>query len=493
MTNKTSFLFFIFFFNTIALSIAQYNPIISPKKLKKDFSKLVAMVEAHPSPFRHISEENLYSLIDSTKKLLNKPMNKVDFFKLASPIYSTIKDGHSSISIPSDWLKKYKKQHGVFPYKVYLREDNSLFIIDNYSQEEAIALGSEIIAFNDIPLHTFLDKISPYIAYEQEIFRNELIQSNLDLYLLLYFGELEAIKITYQDQSPKSHVVKYIDYGDKMKRLAVADKRRAKKLATNQPFEYNKIGTDVGLIQIYSFALSGASGYEVFLRNTFKKIQKDGVTSLIIDVRGNTGGFPKAVSDLIHYISEKYFKTMAMSEMKVSEAYKSYYLDGTNINPFRSLFLKRRHYIDLNSILRKETGSRVRETSFYNEEPVKQVFEFKGDVYLLIDNRSYSASSSFAATFRCYGLGLLIGEETGGTKIFYANSIGQALTHSGIYARIATTTEFTTCFDEADEGIKPDLLAKPTIPQLVAQQDVALNYALLVIKKRKKLKAKNND
>ena len=113
-----------------------------------------------------------------------------------------------------------------------------------------------------------------------------------------------------------------------------------------------------------------------------------------------------------------------------------------------------------------------------------------GDVYLLTDKRSYSASSSFAATVKCYGLGLIIGEETGGTKIFYANSIGKATPHSNLYCNVATTTKFTTCFDAPDVGIQPDLVAKPTIPQLVAQQDVALNYALLVIRKKEKMRKK---
>ena len=61
------------------------------------------------------------------------------------------------------------------------------------------------------------------------------------------------------------------------------DRRRQKKMSTNQPFEYKKIKEDVGLIKIYSFAVGDANGYHVFLRNTFKKIAKDSITSLIID------------------------------------------------------------------------------------------------------------------------------------------------------------------------------------------------------------------
>lgn len=489
---KTNIIFTVFFLVS-QISLAQYNPIIAPKKLKKEFAKMVAMLEAHPAPLRHISEEKFLKLVDSTKQAIRQPMDKIAFYKLISPIYSAIKDEHTSVGIDYEWKKKYQKNNGVFPYKIYLDETNRLFLIDNYSQDKTIPLGAEIVAINDVPLSTFLQEISPYISYEQEIFRNSLIQSDFDFYLLLRFGEVQQLKLTYKNQTTQTHTVKFVDFSERKEEMGAADRRRQKKMSTNQPFEYKKIKKDVGLIKIYSFAVGEANGYHVFLRNTFKKIAKDSITSLIIDVRGNTGGFPKSVSDIIHYVSQKYFKTMAMSEMKVSDTYKDYFVDRSNINVYRSLYLKKRHYVDINSVMKKPVGTRVQETNFYNEEPETKVFEYKGEVYLLTDKRSYSASSSFAATFRCYGLGLIIGEETGGTKIFYANSIGKVMPHSGLYGSVATTTKFTTCFNAPDEGIQPDLLAKPTIPQLVAQQDVALNYALLVIKKRKKLKAKSND
>ena len=484
---KANSLLFCLFLLT-QISFAQYNPTIPVKKLKKEFKAVVKMLEAHPSLFRHISEEQMTQLIDSTKQLINRPMDKIDFFKLVSPIYSAIKDGHTSIGIGYEWKKKYKKNNGVFPYKIYLDDDNQLYLTENYGQDKTIPLGSQVVAINKQPVADFLQDISKYISSEQENFRNSLIQSDIDFYLLLQFGQIQEIELTYENQGEIAHTVKFVNDETKKENLSDADKQRDKKMQTRQPFEYQKLKDNIGLIKIYTFAIGERNGYHVFLRNTFKKIAKDSITSIIIDVRGNTGGFPKSVSDIVHYISEKYFKTMAMSEMKVSNAYKDYFVINSNVNAYQSLFLKQRHYVDVASVMKKPVGTRVQETTFFNEEPQTEVFEYKGDSYLLIDRRSYSAASSFAATFRCYGLGLMIGEETGGTKIFYANSIGETLPHSGLRYSVATTADYTTCFDNPDEGIQPDLVAKPTIPQLVAKQDVALNYAQLVIRKKRKMK-----
>lgn len=112
------------------VSLAQ-NDLIPVKKLKKDFKKLIGMIEAHPKPYRHQSEAQFQVLIDSTKSLLNEPMGVVDFFKLTSPIISAIKDGHTSLRMPRGWLKKYRKSNGVFPYKIYLSAENRLYIIEN--------------------------------------------------------------------------------------------------------------------------------------------------------------------------------------------------------------------------------------------------------------------------------------------------------------------------------------------------------------------------
>ncbi len=482
------FLFSCFFFFMLS---AQEGKLIPPKKLLKDFDLLTSIIEAHPAPYRHISEKELKALIDSTRNLLNEPMEALRFFKLTCPIYSAIKDGHTSMSMPAPWMKKYLKENGMFPYKIYITEETRMYIIDNRGQDSTIAMGAEILALNAVPTAAFIKNISSYISYEQEIFRNTVIENRFDLYLLLHFGEATEINLDYLSDAEHSHVVKYISAKKWLEELDAEEELRRKRIAIGQPYQYTKIRDDVGLLKIYSFAIYNQNKYDGFLRKMFRQIRKDGVQSLIIDVRGNTGGYPKTVSDLLHCVSERYFKTMARSEMKVSESYQEFF---SNMIPSRNLsysgiqFLSGRHSIDINALFTKEVDSFITEESKFNEPPEETYNEFTGDLYLLTDRRSFSASSSFAATFRCYQLGLIIGSETGGTKIFHANSMYKKLPHSGIYCGMATTRLYTACFYEEDEGIKPDLEVKPTVQELVAKRDAVLDYTLRVINKVKKMR-----
>ena len=271
--------------------------------------------------------------------------------------------------------------------------------------------------------------------------------------------------------------------------MAEEEKHRRKKIAAGEPCEYTKIKDGTGFLKIYSFAIYQQDKYDFFLRKMLRKIKKDSVQSLIIDVRGNTGGYPKAVSRLLHCISEKYFKTMARSEMKVSDTYKNYFNDMVpSVDLSRRQFFRPLHSVDLNSLFAKKTGTFVVEDKIFNEPPQQINNEYSGDLYLLIDRRSFSASSSFAATFRCYQPGVIIGSETGGTKVFHANSMWKKMKHTGIFCGMATTRLYTACFHEEDEGIRPDLIAKPTVQDLVAKRDAALSYTLRVIKKVKKIR-----
>lgn len=467
---------------------AQDSNLIPVKKLRKDFKKLVSYVEAHPKPYRHISEQEHKSLIDSIYKLIDRPISNMDFFKLVSPIYTSIKDGHSGIYPPMFWLKNYRKSYGVFPYRLYLSDENRLFIIDNWGEDKTIPLGAEILAINQISINDLLIELSQYVSYEQEIFRNTVIQNNFDLYLYLQFGTISEIELSYLGNKKEEHLVKFIKYKDWKNEVEESEIEKDKRIKMNKPYAYKKLKEGVGIIYIYSFAVGEYNKYRIFLRDTFRKIASDKIESLIIDVRDNTGGFPKVSSDLFHYISEKNFKTMALNEVKVSKTYRQYYTKSANVNLYQMHFRKDLHFVDLESIMQKDIGTIVKETEFFNENPRTENNEFNGDLYLLTDNRSFSASSSFAATFRCYQMGLIIGQETGGTKVFHANSISHKLDHSKIICSMATTRDYTACFYEEDEGIIPDIEVKQSVPGLVAKRDAVIDYTLHLIKKVKKIK-----
>ena len=494
MKNQIGTLFFSFsilFLFTISNSIAQADKILTANKLEKDFARLLEIVDAHPDPFTHITEADFNHKFDSVKSNLNKPLTVLEFYKKAAYIIALIKDGHSSARLPSEWLKKQRKTHGAFPYEMYLSNDDKLYVLKSF-ENDGIPTGAKILKINGISVKNFIEKIDPYISYELKKFRNTIIDNQFEQFLYLAFGFSENTEIEYSFTD--TLVVKTKNMPLKEWKDFVKEDReeREKKIALGEPYSYKKLTDGVGMINIYAFRTRNMKAYSHFLNKTFKKIKNDEIHSLIIDVRGNYGGWPKIGSKIFHYITDNHFKTQARSSAKISEPYReNLFKRMPGLAHYQNRIPERRHHIDLAAIARDKIGTYVDEEEFFNEKPITENYEFTGDCYLLTNRDSYSAASSFAATFQCYQMGVIIGEETGGTKIFRANAIYEVLGKSDIRISMSTTKNYNTCFSEEFEGIKPTIEYSPKIFELKSGMDTHLLFAQRIIKQvQAKLKEK---
>ena len=470
------------------LNAQEENELLSSKKLLKDFESVTGIIEAHPEPFSYTSEAEFTAAIAKVKSSLSEPHTILEFYKKAASIIALLKDGHSSVYLPEKWMLSKRKAEGAFPYEMHLTKDDEMFVIKNFN-EGVIPTAAKITAINGITIDSFLNIIDPYVSYEVKNFRNTIIDNNIEKYLYIAFGNSNNTVLEYFTSETKEVTVENMPYKEWKKFQRDNKEERDQKIAEGKPYSYKKVKDGIGLLNIYAFQASDLQNYKIFLNKTFKEIRSDNIHSLMIDIRGNYGGWPKIASGLFHYISDSYFKTMAKSSLKVSKTYR--YNMSSRFPNLKSMLpiTQRNHYIDINSIMTGELGSFVDEEAFFNEKPETENFEFRGECYLLINRDSYSAASSFASTFQCYQMGTIIGEETGGTKIFYANPIYQKLSKSRITISMSTTKLYTTCYNKTFEGVKPMIEYSPSILELSSDLDMQLHFTSRIIKKVQKKKA----
>lgn len=463
--------------------------ILSPKKMQKDLEFFLENIDGHPDPYTKISEEDFNAIVEEVRNNLNVELDEIDFYKNLTRIISTIHDGHTSVYFPEGWLERIRKEHGVFPYEVYLTDDEELFVIDSHVEDQ-IPLGAQVLEINGMSVTQFIKEVTPHISYEVLPFRNDRISRSFELMLYLVFKQSDQLNFKVKYLKEEEFIVSNIDFKE-WKNLEKDDReRRDKKLAIGEPYDFTIIKPGVAKIDIFSFSVRSISSYEFFLAKTFKTIQEENIHSLIIDVRGNYGGYPKVSSMLFQYIHEGYFKTMAKSTMKISSAYRSYFTDKYP-ELLRSSYRGKNnlHSIDLHEVIKGKLNTYVDEESFYNETPVTKDYEFLGDCYLLTDRKSFSASSGFASTFQCYSMGYIVGEPTGGTKIFRANAFARKMIWSRFWVRVSSTKLWTTCYDQEDQGVIPNVEVKHKIIDLVHKNDAQLNTALWLIKEVQAKKA----
>lgn len=462
--------------------------ILSPKKMQKDLEFFLENIEGHPDPYTKITEEDFNTVVKEVEQNFTEEMDEIDFYKNLTRIMSTIHDGHSSVYFPKSWLEKIRKEHGVFPYEVYLTDAEELFVIDSHVEDQ-IPHGAQVLEINGMPIKQFVQEVTPHISYEVLPFRNDQISRSFELMLYLVFKQSDQLNFKVKYLKEEEFTVSNIGFKEWEDLQKDDREEKEKRIARGEPYDFSIIEPGIAKIDIFSFSIRSIDQYDFFLAKTFKEIKDENIHSLIIDVRGNYGGWPKVSSRLFHYIHEGYFKTMAKSSMKVSAAYRSYYTDTypelrrMNIRPNRRL-----HSIDIYQVLKGKLNSYV-ENDEYNEIPETREYEFTGDCYLLTDRKSYSASSSFASTFQCYSMGLIVGETTGGTKIFRAHAFARKMIWSGFRVRVSPTKLYTTCYDQEDQGVLPNVEVKNSIVDLVHKNDNQLKTALWLIKEIQAKKA----
>lgn len=128
----------------------------------------------------------------------------------------------------------------------------------------------------------------------------------------------------------------------------------------------------------------------------FRQMRDRGTESLIIDLRGNPGGNSAMGDYLFSYLYGGPFRAFSRVRMR-----------DPNNGPWRD------HEIPEKRVPKPE--------SF-----------FSGRTYLLIDNQCFSSATDFAAMFRDYAVGKILGYETGGVPTTFGDTFQFRLPNSGI-------------------------------------------------------------
>lgn len=190
----------------------------------------------------------------------------------------------------------------------------------------------------------------------------------------------------------------------------------------------------------------------------FEELKKRGVDHLLLDIRGNGGGNSSIGEFLFSYLYDKPFRTFSKMKLKVSRPLLTRYPQYAELEDQIGLLLTRR----------SPEAAREKPAAF-----------FTGKVTLLIDNGSFSAASGFAAMFRDYGVGEIVGYETGGLPTSFGDVLQLTLTNSQLPYGVSHKQFFGPRPKPGDDehGVLPDV---PVTEELLQgyDGDRVLQFAL---------------
>jgi C-terminal processing protease CtpA/Prc len=403
----------------------------SAAELKKDIEAVKTTLESKdPNLYWYISKKQLNKKLDSLESAITVPMSNSAFrYKLAC-VLAAIGDGHMSLKFDADKLYPADRTKfdgsEVFPIQKfkYKAINDKLFIVENLSEDNSIAPGTEVLAIDGQPASQIIKGLLASIAsdgYNQTFKYFYLNTEFADKYMEAFgFGDNvtftlkvgEAIKTISLKKSNGVQKANVMDAANQQKSFLAR-------------YAYIKVST-------FNYGMSD------FNSSIFSAIKRSKINRLVLDLRNNNGGSQQHMIDLFSYL------------------------------------------IDTPTFFAEKFKSPFPESAYGSETPVIPAdAHFKGKLYVLINGGTFSAASLIAANLRADKNVTFIGSETGGAgdKCTGGTFADLTLPHCGLLLHYALNALVVPKSVSAKgRGVMPDVAINYQIIDFVQKKDLEFEW-----------------
>jgi hypothetical protein len=357
------------------------------------------------------------------------------------PLVSMLRNGHTSLGFPQEERVRFLKNGGkIFPFDILIQQ-NRIFITANYSTDSSLLRTTEILSLNGITSEELLNALRPYISAELDIYRDARVQRAFRRLLWNVFGWEDfdmMLSLNGETFNKKIH-------GITDQQFQEAFKKNGGQLSVKS-YSYYLLNEKTGVIDFRS--MNDLDKFENFLDSAFSVVKKSKIQYLAIDIRNNGGGNSQLGDALINYITDKPYRQIDRMEVRNS-AYAGETKKSGTISVVENEGLKK---------------------------PKSPRNKFNGKTFLLTSNFTFSSANMLAIAFKCYGMGTIVGKETGGVLTAFGDLIEIKLPNTQLQAFCAHKKFNHPCADGEVHGVKPDVEIIPTMQDFQSGNDPVLEY-----------------
>jgi len=522
MKNLILFLFVIIFCSS-CVSVKEYNAQItalhSPTALHEDVDKTYSQLKKfHPKLYQYVSKSELDSKFKVLKEDINKPMGSLEFYERLVKVVNEVRQGHLTLRPPTKRftgkqlkaLNKLKYEFNELDFEIL---DDKLWIKANAGKDSTI-IGDEVLALDKELSQKLINKYKSLVTSDgfNTTYHDRFVARNFSnfyysengfkdsLTLLLkkrdsiYFkklGWLEKGMSIKKDSSiteEPTEMLKSDKIAQKKKQKAKRKEGRTRGYVASRNYYLRNldfIGRDssVAYLKIRGF---GKGNQNKFYKKAFAKIDSAKTEHLIIDLRDNGGGNLDEIENLYGYLALEPFKFLnrAVTKTNIPFTKSTFSKKGVGIlgNTFRILGAPGMVAYDLLQSKKVADERQYKLTKLKPQKP--RTNNFKGQIYVLINGYSFSASSIISANLHATKRAVLVGEETGGA--YNGTVAGQykyvTLPNSKVRMAIGLMHLETPFTDKPHGfGVKPDIEIVPKQKDRLQKRDPELEWVLLDI------------
>lgn len=436
-----------------------------------DLNGLVdALEESMPGLYDYISKPDFQKELEAQTEGLGNTIEIGDFETQVRLLIGRIRDSHTAI------MSQSKTQPKPFVCGVALGWFGDSLIVWRSVAKYRDYVGKKVVAVNGIPADSLKNMLTAYLR-----FADGYIQSYENFRLLFAVDQIYCpsiakdfnLNLTFSDGETRHFEPQ--DVRKKGFSNRVPEWKDFLFINTKNRFHFEKISDSVTYFGLQTFDLNQVEKEQ--LTDQFADLIADSIPYLIIDLRNNHDGADKVVTDIYAHIAQKPFFNHLRKIVNKKGGFTCYGSCPVGVE-MPDIFPDYEPLADGSGYVKEE------QEWCYPDS----VVNYKGRIYLLTNESSFSASSLFAGWLKKENRGVVVGRETGSAyHQMNATHFSQyALPNSEITVQIPMVkVVFDTVVNERfpfGRGVMPDYPVDFTPDELsFVHGDSILNYAIQLI------------
>lgn len=491
-------IFLAIFFGLISIKSNAQTKVLSERQVKQDIEFLKEILNEHSS-YVYLNGYDFNKDFESYERTLGDSVRLEDFGLFLTKTIGKIGDRHSSV-------REYEVKDSLYLPFVFAPDANKVVVLTRNADKKLEILHPKFPYLKNIDgfsTEDFLRQILPkeQSAPKKSYFTRAVreirdVQTN---YKFIGKPLPEKIELILSDSSFKNDTTLVISPVKRKQTLRPWDEKFESQYVLVKDEDYNKVEIieplfnvkdKIGYIQLPAM-VSKKDAPALFDKiNSFMRSIRNDSNALIIDVRSNGGGTRDLTYELAKYLihpdavhvvnATKQRGSIPLSKEHVES------LNSRNLFSFSELdaneqksvkeFLKTfRPTYQLDDKKYSEyyfgllNGKKLTDKSFYYDKPV----------YILANEKSFSAASVFVAVFKGIPNVKIAGVTTDGSS---GNSERFELPNSGIRIKLSTMVSFQKNGDILDGfGTDPDITIERDLNQILWESDSQLDKLRSII------------
>ncbi|GEJ43653.1 S41 family peptidase [Chryseobacterium sp. ON_d1] len=442
--------------------------------------------KANSGLYVYRNKKQIDSIYQQAEEKARNSKNIFDFYKVITQLTGFEGSCHNYTDLPNHASYYLTQKPEYLP--ITLKNIDGRLLQD--SKDTAVPLGAEILSINGVSAKQMIRRFSQYYfsdGYSMPYKETTGFERGMLDKFYIEFGNHKEYLIQYQWNG----VVKEVSLpGIPLESFKKLQESRYSltfdKKLLSEKYSFSKEGEGIYRLSLRGFDFATGKEdpaykkFSVFLDQMMDTLEQEKIQNLIIDLRGNTGGTGALYEKVFSYLTQRPFRDSHYAYTQFNEVPLEEKLVITPL--FLSNGVQDKH--GLNAYLKQLYPKNVQGKYYWadgkNPSIMPNERTFKGQIYLLVDQRVASAASHLASLIKSYTNAVVIGKETVGG--YYEHNGHLPLVYELPNTGIQTGFSIVHVIQDAQnlpdqkkgQGIIPHIAIQETDQDFLDQTDVYL-------------------